>query len=798
MDKAVVYGKGETSGIVALDERSDSVKVWRRESESGELSAEMRPFYPMMWFEGSEWPCAIRRDVRDAYDVAKLRGNLERDHLVTFESMDGYWQTFGDMKQRAPDGSFMPDDVYLVIDPAQQYLMQTGETLFNDLRFDDLQRLSWDIEAYSAGGFPDPSRPEDEIIIIALADNEGNEAVLYVDEDAPFSAKKRDDVLFVSCPSEPLLIEQFIKAVRQLNPDVLTGHNVHDFDFWYVDERCDLHGIDFAIGRDGRTPDFFDRKKRAANRYIEYTACDVPGRHVIDTMMAAYDWNVYARELDSFGLKQVAQTLGVAPDDRTYVPGDKISHVWDTNPERLIDYAIDDVRETRELEEELSAALFEKAKIVPLSYGTLNQCGTGREIESMMVREYLRQGHSIPRSNDKEDYGGAYTAMFRQGVYGVTEETKIHNYDVASLYPYCQMGYECYPASDVLNVMPQQLEALTNLRIQDKNEMRSLPDGHPDKFRLDSKQDAEKVVINSFYGTLGADNFIFNDMEQAARIPEKGREVLQAMQKVIRDVGGHTLIESDTDGVWALNDGSGPVGQDLADEITDRMPEFIDIDLDAELDGLAMYRAKNYCKQTGDDLTFKGSAMTSSMFEPFGREFIEDGFRHMLNGEIQALHDLYVDTIDRIADREIPVEDLAKRETLSEPVDEYMAKIEDEDHGRTRDARYELAMSESSVDDVVGEQVVYYNAGDLTSSPVYENAKLIGDYDNDENVKYYVRKRMQAFAKKFRPFFTPDDADRMFPRPERGEVRVQRNDVSDVRLVQSFVAEPDEMDVKKL
>lgn len=802
MDDAVVYGKGSTEGIVAVESDSGEAVVWRRDPETGRVRSSREPFFPMMWFEGESYVHELSRDLRaeeienpaaiaerppdrEAWTWTRLAGDLPRNHMVMFNKMDDFFHVYGDLRQKASGDAYLSDGAYVQTDDAQMWMMQSGETQFNGLQFDDIHRLQFDIEVISpSGGMPEPRIPSDEVIIIGVTDNRGYEAVLHTGD--------RTGDPFWRCEDEEGMMRAFVGLVQDLDPDVLEGHNVHDFDLSYLRQRCDMLGVDFAIGRDDRGVRHYDSMKRAANRYLDFECHDVYGRQVVDTMFQAYDWNVYARELDSFGLKDIARTLGVAAPERTYVDRSRMGEIWRQDPDRLLDYALDDVKETRAVAEELSAATFEKAKIIPIEYGTLNRTGTGREIESLMVREYLRQKHSLPKPEPKQDYGGAYTQHFKQGVYGIRDGVRVNNYDYSSLYPNAQMGIEAYPADDVLGVMPSQLEALTNLRIKHKEKMRSLQDSDPRKQVLDAQQDAEKVLINSYYGTLGSENFIFNDMRQAARITEAGQAAIKRMNYLIQEIGGHTLIECDTDGVWALNDGDGPVGEDLAEAINEATVEWLDTDLDADLDGIAMYKSKNYVKRDEGDLTFVGSAMTSSMFEKFGREFLQEGFDLLLKGEIQALHDLYVDYIDRIVDRKMPVEKLAKRETLRESYEEYRRAVDApyEENGRTPDARYELAHEYDYIDESVGSTVTYYNAGDITSASVYEVAKPVEEYDGDENVKYYVRRRMTKFAEKFEPFFSEQDYGRMFPRPDRGEVRVERNDVSDVALVRRDVCQP--------
>ena len=104
------------------------------------------------------------------------------------------------------------------------------------------------------------------------------------------------------------------------------------------------------------------------------------------------------------------------------------------------------------------------------------------------------------------------------------------------------------PHTDSLGVFPALLSLLKNIRMEAKEASRNAK-SHEDKNRLEALQLTYKVLINSFYGYLGYTYGLFNDMSQAAKVTEVGREVLTKMINLITQYGG-MIMEADTDGIY--------------------------------------------------------------------------------------------------------------------------------------------------------------------------------------------------------------------------------------------------------
>jgi len=418
------------------------------------------------------------------------------------------------------------EEVYVKLDPVFQFLMQTGMTLFKEMDFTELKRMQLDIETFSQSGFSNAARPQDRIIIISLSDNTGWE----------YAIEGRSK-------TEGEMLSELVNIIKARDPDVIEGHNIYNFDLPYIMRRCEMNGVKLRIGRDSLEPKMFSSRLSYAEKEIEYTNIEIPGRHIIDTWLLVQNYDSQRREMESYGLKNVAKFFGFASRERVYVEGSKISETWLKDPDLLIRYSLDDVRETRMIADHLSQASFHLTQMLPFNYGLIPRSGSASKIEALFVREYLRKKHSIPRPQSGRQTSGGYTDVFIRGVEGPV----IHA-DVESLYPSIMLAYKISPATDELGIFQKTLRHLTKLRLETKKQMREEADPVK-KSKLDAMQSSLKILINSFYGYLGYSRGIFNDYMAADRVTETGQRILRQLISEIAGDGGK-LLEVDTDGLY--------------------------------------------------------------------------------------------------------------------------------------------------------------------------------------------------------------------------------------------------------
>ncbi|MBN1268170.1 MAG: DNA polymerase II [Kiritimatiellae bacterium] len=723
----LIFGHDDTPGIIDAEhvagKNGDEIVLFRR--HGGKTVREHVPFTPCLWLARPD----LLGDDPAVTEMRPLKGRGALKHLAFFKGwkdLDAAVRRLKDSTGQPPSSPIAP--YFLLNDPVQQYLLQTGRTSFKGMSFGDLRRMQVDIETYTAPGFgfSNPQRRGDRIIAIAMADETGWTEVL--------SGAELD---------ERGLIEKFVATVQERDPDVIEGHNIFKFDLPYLAARADLQGVKFALGRDGRPPHTRAGRFIVAERAVAYPKAEIFGRHVVDTYFLAQIYDVSHRSLESLGLKDVAVHFGVAAPHRTYIEGGEISRVFRKSPAKVMAYARDDILETRAVSNLLSPVYFAQAQILPFAYQNICVRGNAAKIDALMLREYQRQGRAIPRPDAAREFAGGYTDIFFEGV-----ARNVHHCDIRSLYPSLMLKYKLAPASDDLGVFLDLLDYLRSFRLDIKERHREA--SGEERMYLGALDGTFKILINSFYGYLGFSQARFSDFDRAERIAAEGRKLLQQMIEWIRDHKGKP-IEIDTDGIYFVPP---PLrGEKAVDHFREAfresLPPGIEVEFDGEYVSMFSYKMKNYALLDAQgEMIIKGAALKSRGLEPFQRDFLEEMLRLKLEGkdaQIPKLRDRYAAAILK---GEWPIERLAKTETLQDAPSTYASKIRDAARGRN--AAYELVLK-SGRDYQAGDQVSYYVTGNRKSVAVHACARLVSDWDpkrRDENVAYYLAK-LDALFKKF-------------------------------------------------
>ena len=730
---AILFGCDDTHGIVAMHiEGEDRVRVFRR--VGGRLLSETQPFHPFFLLSDS----ALLQDIKCSPVVKTLKGSGDYRYQVSF----GSWKEMDRVRKAISKTAGVPaghpdSPVFFVGDPIQQHLMRTGQTSFKGLSFEELHRMQLDIETFCPEGyeFPNPKRETDRIIVISFSDNTGWEKVL---SGAEFSEKE--------------MLQELVRIIRERDPDIIEGHNIFNYDLDYISLRARMHKVPLELGRDGRLAKSRPSRVVIAERTINYSRWDIYGRHVVDTFILVQFYDVVTRELESYGLKEVAKQLNLASPDRTYLDGNRIAWHFLHDPEKLRKYALDDVRETRALSGLLSQSYFFQAQIFPFSFQNVVVRGNAAKIDALFIREYLRRGYAIPKLEEARAFSGGYTDIFYKGV-----AKGVVYCDVRSLYPSLMISERIYPRKDELGIFSRLLGDLRDFRLQAKD--RAAEASSPEERRFfGAVQSTFKILINSFYGYMGHGQSHFSDFDQAEQITARGRELLRSMIAWLRQKACQ-VVEIDTDGIYFV---PGPEiataneEEDLIRALSDSMPEGITVEYGGRYQAMFSYKTKNYALLDYDGkLSIKGSGLRSRGLERFQRDFLEEMISCLLVGQNEKIRRLFQECLDRMGKHEWDVKAFMKTEMLQESLDTYREKIRKK--ARNRSAPYELALrSERRYQP--GDQISYYVTGDSEKVQAYDHCKLAREWDPrrpDENVRYY-QKKLKELYRKFSIFFEDD------------------------------------------
>ncbi|MBI4391257.1 MAG: DNA polymerase II, partial [candidate division NC10 bacterium] len=546
---------------------------------------------------------------------------------------------------------------------------------------------------------------------------------------------------------EASMLREVSRELQARDPDILEGHNLFRFDLPYLEARARRHAVPLAWGRDGGALAGHPSRLQVAERTITYTKYEIAGRHIVDTWMLANFYDVAARELEGYGLKEVARHFGLTSPDRVTIPAHRASWYFDHDPETLCRYALDDVRETEALAALLSRSYFVQAQIFPYSYQNVVLRGTATKIDALLLREYLRQRQAIPLPGPAQPFAGGYTAVKYVGV-----ARSVLHCDVASLYPSLMLKDGLFPRSDTLGVFPVLLTDLRAFRLEAKAAARAAPTER-ERQGIEALQATFKVLINSFYGYLGFALGHFNDFDQAKRVAAAGRALIRQIVAWL-ERRGCQVIEVDTDGLYFMPPPT--VGEAeaeaLVEELIRTLPAGITLEFDGRYPAMFSYKMKNYALlDEAGRLIIRGSGLRSRGLELFQRRWMEEMFRLALTGEREKVPALLEGYREAFRRHEFDVEMFMKTETLQESLESYREKVRQKK--RNPAAAYELALKAERPYQP-GDQISYYVTGRGRKVKVHEHGKLAAEWDPahpDENVEYYIGKLEELHAK-FLPF----------------------------------------------
>lgn len=206
---------------------------------------------------------------------------------------------------------------YICVKPNEQYMISTGKRLFKGFDdYNELVRVQWDLETTGLNG------KEETIDQIGIRSNKGFERILTIEGKG---AEKMD--------SQYNAMEEFFRAIEEIDPDVVSGYNSENFDWPFIDDQYEKYGTDMRSETSKYLRKGVYKKKKEAilklggemERYrptVMYSVNITDGLHAVRRAMAL-DSNI-----KSATLKNIAKEFKLNPKNRVYVPGNDISDIW--------------------------------------------------------------------------------------------------------------------------------------------------------------------------------------------------------------------------------------------------------------------------------------------------------------------------------------------------------------------------------------------------------------------------------------------------------------------------------------
>lgn len=499
----LIYGKDDMSRVVCIEPGDDTAEIFRELEDGSVVSGRVPCSHYILYTE------------QHSDKMKRLAGNQPYRYLYETPSREKY----ADILSKSYKQGW---DLFTVRDPKEALMVKDGYTYFKGMKVEDVSVLSFDIETTGL-------RHDKDARVLLISNTFRRKGKI---ERKLFSL---DDYL-----TQPQLIGAWARWVREMNPSVLVGHNIFGFDLPYIQHCLTVENwpekTTLNLGRDGSPLTFAKRTsvfRKDGSQSYDYNNVHIYGREIVDTFFLSIKYDqANRREYESYGLKAIVKHEGLERKDRQHYEAGSIAKSWGNEAERkkIKAYAEHDADDALALYDLMIPSVFYYTQSVPRSFQQIINSATGSQINSLMVRAYLQQGHSIARGSEAAEYEGAIS-FGKPGIH-----KNVLRLDVASLYPSVMRQYKIYnPQKDPKALFLELVETFTLERL--KNKAKGKETG--DRYYKDLEQ-AQKIAINSMYGFLGAPKLNYNYPKGAAEVTRKGREILKT---AIKFVSGEEYVD---------------------------------------------------------------------------------------------------------------------------------------------------------------------------------------------------------------------------------------------------------------
>lgn len=544
-----------------------------------------------------------------------------------------------------------------------------------DVEEDGLTKLAFDLEVY-----------QDEIIMLSVCSNNLEKVYTTVEID-------RDYVEVFN--SEKEIIEKFKELVDEENYDFVIGYNTDEYDFQVLRERCEEHDITLSLGRNGERMKF--------NRRGRFSGARLKGRVHVDLYPYATHIMSPGLESETLDLDSLAEELlGENKDDMSWK---EMKENWE-NKENLgefADYALKDSKLTYKLGEEIVPQIQELSKITGLIPFDASRLTYGQLTENYLLREshhrnMIAENRPSQRRRNERRREGAYEGGFvyepEAGIYD-----NIVTLDFRSLYPTVMVSHNISP--DTLNLpecedrfeieefdydfcqdeqgfFPDLIQDLIRSRYELKEKMQDLEENSGEYKRLDNRQQAQKILANSFYGYLGYSGARWYSKECAEATTYLGRKYIEdTIQKAEKQ--DYEVVYGDTDSVFLQRDNIREVMDEFLEEINNELPEFMELEFEGffktgfftSVEGGGGAKKKYALMDEEGKMKITGFEQVRRDWSPIAKETQKQVLERILNKEPEEAAEIVKNRIEELKNQEIPLEKLKIYTTLTKKPENY-------------------------------------------------------------------------------------------------------------------------------
>ena len=352
----------------------------------------------------------------------------------------------------------------------------------------------------------------------------------------------------------------FLKAltvrVREIDPDVLSGWNVVDFDLTVLERRCKMHKVEFNLGRTRDNSWYREGKIWGGSRMVVY------GRQVLDALHLI---RATLQRFDDYRLDTVAKSIlgrgkTLEADEQAAMP-EVIARAYEEDRSAFCEYCLEDSRLVRDIlqEEGLIELTLRRSLLTGLPLE--RAWGSVAAFDSIYIGELHRRAIVAPSVGvDRNEGGGAPGGLIIAPEAGLYRNVFV--FDFKSLYPSIMRTFNIDPLSHIRGEQMRRAGGTDLIGAPNGAVFERQPGILPkvlERFferREQAKEDGDalasytyKIIMNSFYGVLATGACRFADDKLAGAITKFGHYILNWTKELLEGEGIGVLY-GDTDSLF--------------------------------------------------------------------------------------------------------------------------------------------------------------------------------------------------------------------------------------------------------
>lgn len=460
------------------------------------------------------------------------------------------------------------------------------------------------------GGFPHAREAEYEITSISLK-LFGKDTQITLGQK-PCTVKKKNRV-YIKCESEADLLKRFLTIVREIDPDILTGWNIEEFDIPYVVNRTrEVLGNSWA----NKLSPYHEECKKVLTEYEtkenNEQAYRILGVSTLDMLQL---YIKFGKKSENYRLDTIGELeTGQGKIDYSEFDDD-LMKLYTLGYDKFIEYNEEDVLLVERIDKRVQLIRLAITTVLMTKARYQEVMGKVKLWDTLIYNMLLKENVVIPPSERREKGEkiiGAFVKDPRAGKY-----RKVVSLDLTSLYPSICMMYNMSPETmvrgmqgqldwvqrlldgedlaadmreagycmaangsayrlDKIGVLPKGMRYVFDTRkmykdkmkdvkkIKEKHLSQGMAHDHPTILALedeiamyDSAQAAMKVLANSGYGVTAQFSFRYFSRDIAEGITLTGQLTIRYILKAVNDwlnqrfgTNRDYVITADTDSLY--------------------------------------------------------------------------------------------------------------------------------------------------------------------------------------------------------------------------------------------------------